>query len=222
MKINWFRELVSNFSQIDGFDGWLIAKVEFDILEIDKFSIGNMDLHIVKSRKNYVVINICRYCSFDACNFSCNMTIYLVKPYDINKIKLNKQMEIYRVCISENLFFKSVYTEKDIENFVKDIGDKNYIHKIDNPVVPGFLMLEDMMFKILGEIKETGKSLDSKGLHIEIIFYNPLYSNETVKVYSEILDAKKNLNKENSIKYTAIRNGGIEICIFEAMSKLIL
>ena len=55
-----YMELVSGFSKVEGFSGWMIAKAEFKIekavYNINKTSIN---MEFLKRRKNYSVISAC-------------------------------------------------------------------------------------------------------------------------------------------------------------------
>ncbi len=193
MKMDWFRKLILDFSQIDGFAGWLIAKVELDM---NNFFSKDITPHVVKLSRNYAVINMCKKCFFGIYTFMCDIIVYLVKPCDINKIKQNKQ--IAKNDISEKLFFRSAYTIEDIENFTNDIGDTNYIHRTDMPIVPGFLMLEQLLSRMFDKVKDTGKFLNNRGMYMEITFYNPLYAGETIEIYRVHTYIEKGLDKKLS------------------------
>ncbi len=158
---NIYKKLVTNFSAIKGFDGWMIAKAEFNILNKD-INIETNNIKILKQQRNYCTI-ISKIIDND---MEYTLVAYLVKPKPCH------------TCNSANArnncsyLFTLKYTKEDIRQFVYDLGDYNYIHQTDMPVVPGFLVLWDIIKKLfLGIGKYT------------IVFKNPAFANEVIDVF---------------------------------------
>lgn len=160
-----YRKLVASFSEIKGFDGWMIAKAEFNTVELNSNKNTNIETKntkISKQRRNYCTI----MSEIIYNNMEYSLIADLVKPKSCGTFN--------HVNISDNgsYLFTLKYTKEDIRQFVCDLGDYNYIHQIDTPVVSGFLVFGDILKKLF---LKTGKCT--------IVFRNPAFADETIDVF---------------------------------------
>lgn len=212
--MQWYRKIVSSFSKIKGFDGWMIAKVELDILNSgisvsnilgageenvnflqDDREADNVTMEIVKLRKSYAVI--CAKLTDE--NVCYKLDMHIMKPNKKTGSAGNgkKESEGKDKAISDNEIideqndlykFILKYDKSTILKFVNDVGDYNYIHRTDKPVVPGFLMFEDMLMRCAGH-------------KVSIIFKNPVYADEKIFVQKDA--------GEKMMVFTAVSKDGI-------------
>lgn len=176
-----YMELVSGFSKVEGFSGWMIAKAEFKIekavYNINKTSIN---MEFLKRHKNYSVISACTIYK----NLEYTLIMYIVKPHGISSKSndiINKADNMEEPGKTGfNYLFTLKYTIEDIKKFIEFTGDNNPVHQTATPVVPGFLMFGDITRKELYKYI-TGNS------HVKFIIYfrNPVFAGETLEVYAE-------------------------------------
>ena len=248
--MNDYRKICSKFSEPDGFNGWVIAKVEIDNLSDNTFDTTCVEeCTTAKKRKRFAVletsweIETANSVKEERSNkILCKMRMYLVKPSesdkknpdksdkkisddsgekvqdatckkDLNKIK--NDTKIYDEChgkqnddgqnISFTKLYSQFYTAQEISEFTKDAGDDNSIHKGENPVVPGLLMLEDLLKKIS---KDKG--------HFSITFEKPVTAGQTISVSEHYKDGKRIIeafkecpvgSEHNECVYESVWNG---------------
>lgn len=212
-----YRKICSKFSEPDGFNGWVIAKVELDNLSDDTFNATCVEkCTVAKKRKRFTVLetswgietaNLVKEEKSD--KISCTMKMYLVKPSgsndlfldnsdkkitdtpgkkDSSKIKnetkkfddIHGRQNDDRQNVSFSKLYSKSYTAQEISEFTKDADDDNSIHKGENPVVPGLLMIEDL-FKIIS--KDKG--------HFRITFEKPVTAGQTISVYEYYKGGKR-------------------------------
>jgi len=179
-----YRELVSSFSGIDGFSGWMIAKAEFKIEKaigiINRNSadrIVQAENKLIKKRKNYSVISSCKIYK----NLEYTIIMYIVKTDGT----VSKNMGgTYMANIAPGDVYPGFvylctlkYTTEDIRKYTEYIGDNNPIHHTSEPVVPGFMMFED----IIG--KELYKYVTGSSIKFVISFRKPVFAGEPAEVY---------------------------------------
>lgn len=181
-----YMELVSGFSKIEGFSGWMIAKAEFKIektaYSINKTSANKtaVNMKFIKQNKNYSIISACTIYE----NLEYTLIMYIIKPQGIN----NKNRDIVNKAYNMgepgrpgfNYLFTLKYTTEDIKRFIKFTGDNNPVHQTATPVVPGFLMFGDIARKELYKYI-TGNSQ----VKLIIYFRNPVFADEALEVYTE-------------------------------------
>ena len=181
-----YMELVSSFSKIEGFNGWMIAKAEFKIEKaqcfINKTSIDKAAIsrEFLKHRKNYSVISACTTYK----NLEYTVIMHIIKPYVIS----NKNRDI--VNKADNVpetgspgfkyLFTLKYTIEDIKRFTEFTGDNNPVHQTVTPVVPGFLMFGDITRKELYKYITVNSQVK-----FIICFRNPVFADEILEVYME-------------------------------------
>lgn len=220
-----YRKICSKFSEPDGFNGWVIAKVELDNLSDDTFHATCVEkCTVAKKRKRFTVLetswgietaNLVKEEKSD--KISCTMKMYLVKPPESDKKNPNKsdnkisddsgkkfqdasckkyldkikndtkkyndshsRQNDDRQNVSFSKLYSKSYTAQEISEFTKDADDDNSIHKGENPVVPGLLMIEDL-FKIIS--KDKG--------HFRITFEKPVTAGQTISVYEYYKGGKR-------------------------------
>lgn len=178
-----YMKLVSSFSRIEGFEGWVIAKAEFKIY--NSVSIINnpgmdgevpVNIEFVKQRKNYSVISACTVYK----NLGYTVTMYILKPHGISSKSVaggaDEAPEILYPGFS--YLFTLKYTIKNIKSFTEFTGDSNPIHQVALPVVPGFLMFGDIIRKELYQYTTINKEIK-----FVISFRKPIFANEQATVY---------------------------------------
>ena len=189
-----YREICSKFSCIDGFEGWVIARIELichceknnDMEFLEKKSICGkcMDekfAEIVKKKKRFAVLE------------ADGMRMYLIKPETLGgdrKQKKEEHSDNAEKCMESdkkksygNRICKKLYTKDDIIRFTDDVKDYNPIHRVEKPIVPGLLMLETLLESDF--MSEYVKS-------ITITFEKPLFSDEILYIYDKTDDEIKN------------------------------
>lgn len=163
-----YRKLATSFSEIKGFDGWMIAKAEFNTVELN-FS-KNTNIETIETKNTKILKQRRNYCTIMSeiiyNNMKYSLVAHLVKP------KSRSTRNPVNVSDNCSYLFTLKYTKEDIRQFVCDLGDYNYIHQTDTPVVSGFLVFRDILKKLfLG----TGKCT--------IVFRNPAFADETIDVF---------------------------------------
>jgi hypothetical protein len=151
------KQLFGKFSEIKGFDNWMIGKLVFYSQE------KSLELTcMVKKRKEKAAV-------LEAAGNGICMEMYLLKPEKTQeKVQIWEEKESCEKVISKAFF------EEEIAAFVTAVGDENPIHRTPKPVVPGLLLAEWLWTE--GKISLEGKKL---------AFHAPLYAQEKMTVYRE-------------------------------------
>lgn len=172
-----YRKLVASLTEIKGFDGWMIAKAEFRTEEkrcnILKDT-GN-NIKFIKMRKVYSVISA----NIIYNNIEYVLIMDIVKPDSISGINTSKPVKVAGSNAGCTYLFTLKYMKDDIGRFTEAAGDSNPIHKTEKPVVPGFLMFEDIISKAYN-YKDTA---DNMATGYTIYFRNPVFAGDEVEVY---------------------------------------
>lgn len=173
-----YRRYFASLSKIEGFKNWVIAKVLFknDNCERDiviRECVSDLSAEIKKQRKNYAVLIV----KDDRINFEVHLMRIVNKTKDgFNTASVRagekSEAEFEEYIQHENMnFYDFVVFEKDeILDFVRDVQDKNPIHRTENAVVPGFLMLEYLLER------EAISSCDIK-------YILPVFEGEKIEIY---------------------------------------
>ena len=223
--MNDYRKICGKFSDADGFNGWVIAKVDIDNLSDNTFDITCVkECTTAKKRKRFAVletswgIETANSVKTEKSNkISCTIKMYLVKPSESDKKNPNKsdnkisddsgkkfqdasckkyldninndtkkyndshsKQNDDRQNVSFSKLYSKSYTAQEISEFTKDVHDDNSIHKGENPVVPGLLMLEDLL-----------KNISKYKGHFSITFENPVMAGQTISVCEYYKDGKR-------------------------------
>ena len=172
-----YRKLVAGLTQIESLDGWMIVRMEFKTGE-KGFSIlkdtGN-NIKFIKMRKAYSVISA----NIIYNNIEYALIMDIVKPGSISGINSSKAVMPAAGGADYVYLFTLKYTKDDIRGFIEAAGDSNPIHKADKPVVPGFLLFEDIILKECG-YKGT---MDNMAAGYAVYFRNPVFAGDEVEVY---------------------------------------
>lgn len=182
-----YMELVSRFSILKGFDGWVIAKAEFNIGKAvgitNKTGVdGKIQVNIkfIKQRKDYSIIST--YTIYK--NLEYAVIMYIVRPRDISNKGIDGDNMADIMPETDypgfSYLFTLKYTTKDIRKFTEFTGDSNPIHQTPVPIVPGFLMFGDIIRKEL--YKYTIINYRAKFV---ISFKNPVFADEPLEVYKK-------------------------------------
>lgn len=154
------RTLFRKFSQIDGFDGWMIGKLCFQFEEEEQ-----LPLSIRKQKENYAVL--------EAASDNLKIQMHILKPQQGCNRNAGFVLPEQSIPVSVRKF-----TGEEILSFVSEVEDDNWIHRTKNPVVPGFLMAEWLF--------ESGLlPLTASSGEISMIFRAPAYAWEEIAVYGE-------------------------------------
>lgn len=177
-----YRELIKSFPKFMGFDGWMIAKAEFKIIEQpeDTYTTSNEKLdhlpvvknEIIKQYKKYSVI----LASMVYKGIGYSVIMHLIKPAGINFGRITETLSPY--AGGSVYLFSSEYSKLCIKKFTECTGDNNYIHQAEKPVVPGFLMFEDVLKKVF-YINNIYPGLES----FKMVFKKPVFADEIINIY---------------------------------------
>lgn len=185
--LNIYRELIKSFPKFMGFDGWMIAKAEFKItkqtgviyIKNDKTAGGLPDVEnkIIKQRKNYSVIMAGMV--YKGMEYS--VIMHIIKPAGINFAKdgFKQVTEVLPSYVDSSVYlFSSCYSKLCIKEFTEFTDDSNYIHQMERPVVPGFLMFEDALGKgfCLNNNDDIPRSFT-------MVFRKPVFADEVINLY---------------------------------------
>jgi len=179
-----YRELIKSFTGFMCFDGWMIAKAEFRIKNCIEKTSGKMasDMEyvkneLIKQNKNYSVIQARMVCG----SMEYMVIMYLIKPVKTDFIKdgVRQAMGDLQMDVPGSVYmFTLEYSKSNIKEFTDCTGDINYIHQVERPVVPGFLMFEDALEKGFG----VDNRYYSAGCYT-IVFRKPVFADETIDIY---------------------------------------
>lgn len=170
------RTLFSKFSAVGGFEGWMIAKLNFKRLlaERGRVSKENSEAVILRQRARYAI--------FQAEDTDWQIQMHLIKPKEQNKDTATKE-EQKRFPEEELYCGKEIarwqIAKKEILEFVASVKDLNSIHRTEHAVVPGFLFVERLW-------KEKKVSEHIKGWkEFEVVFSSPAYEEEMITLLQE-------------------------------------
>lgn len=192
-----YRKLVASFTEIKGFDGWMIAKAEFKTKKkgYDTLNDTGNNIKFIKMRKSYSVIS--SNIIYNDIEYTLIMDI--AKPGSISGINTGKLAMKSASNVDCIYLFTLKYTKDDIRRFTKAAGDSNSIHKPEKPVVPGFLMFED----IISQGYNYNDTTDNTAAGYTIYFRNPVFADEEVELYR---------SGNGTGKIIALRNGVLAMC----------
>lgn len=182
-----YRELVKSLTNIKGFNGWFIARLELKIektkLPGNETSGKHIKNQFIKQRKNFSAISAYTIHG----NAIYTLIMHIVKPASMPGTDTIKEQP--GLFANKNNFTNSAYTnytylfnlEYNIEcinKFIENTGDSNIIHQKVQPVVPGFLMFEDIILKM--PYKDI---IDSSKTRYVMVFRKPVIAGEEIEVY---------------------------------------
>lgn len=170
------RTLFSKFSAVGGFEGWMIAKLNFKRLLAGsgRVSKENSEAVILRQRARYAI--------FQAEDANWQVQMHLIKPKEQKKEITSKEGQ-KKNWDKEMKFSKEIakwkINKEEILEFVTLVEDLNSIHRTEYAVVPGFLFIERMWknAKVAECIKEWKE--------FEVIFFSPAYEEETITLLQE-------------------------------------
>lgn len=180
------KNLFRAFSEVKGFDGWMIGKLYFYKKENKE---GNLlSASIVKRKKNFAVIEVT---GEGIC-----IQMVVLKPQTIPKVyDADRMWQTMEYSGSGSLWKKTgskekkfnlpegcaevasrVFSREEVQIFAEEAGDNNWIHQTERPIVPGLMMAEWLW-------KMEGISLLDKIM----IFRKPVYVQEKIVIYQSSL-----------------------------------
>ena len=172
------RNYFAALSKPEGFENWVIAKVEIkaavtaDELDSDVSS-NEINVQIKKKKKNYALIIVeDNIVSFE---------VYLIRIMNKSNDGFNmsssgsgkrNKADFWQYLSDENMFLDNTisFNKDEIMEFVCDVGDSNPIHRTENAVVPGLLMVERLL-----ELYSV--------LSCEIKYILPVFEGEKIEIY---------------------------------------
>lgn len=194
-----YRELFRCFSGIEGFEGWMIAKVTFVSGDASGQKTGQdgETAVITKRRKNFAVM--------EAQWERMRVRMFLVKPEkSIGETSEAGQSELLPLPETYTEYAAKTFSVEEILKFVSDVGDTNGIHRTDRPVVPGFFMVEWLL--------EQETKLLSQG-NVSVVFRVPAYAGEVVGLWKQ--DAARKIMAVRLDAATGLQEEILwEMCIF--------
>lgn len=171
-------KLIQTLSQCDNlfFTGWILARAEIQIL--NKASIFNNKLLVHRPTKS--IMQVIGKDTHD--NINQKLTVLLLLPKQTITNKDTKNI----VNPLGTLILKHQFTIEEIHNYISLSGDRNIIHQIKNPIVPGLYML----LLLQSVLKLTT-------LHWQVTFINPVFANDILYVYRQNNKIMAYVNAQN-------------------------
>ena len=135
-ELDWFRKLAGGFSVFSGYDGYEIAQVELE-RGIKEELPGCEE----KKRNRYATLKLTKNGK--------QMTMKLIRPKETVEQILGSRMEEAHPVKERSRMEKpeteggekQSWSAADIQNFTEAVGDTNSIHRGEQAIVPGLLML---------------------------------------------------------------------------------
>lgn len=193
------REVFRSFSQIEGFEGWVIGKLCFQYRQWDNET-KRKQVSVRKHKENYALL--------EAAASDVLVQMHILKPQEEileKKVKdgrnthleFSKQREQERKFVLSQqhiLLCTKSYAREEILAFVDDVGDYNGIHRTDKPVVPGGLIAEwlweEGLLRDREEVLSEEGRTEEKAFAVDIRFQDPVYAGDEIAVYRDGISGK--------------------------------
>lgn len=159
-----YRNILRMFSNTGNYDGYFIGKVSLEFnMAADAGKMSENQAHIIKSRENYAELAA----GGDFADGYLSIHMYLMKP--VSKAAAQSNSGVQNKFATVNEYTQDmIFSKSEILSFVSDTGDFNPIHQGEHPVVPGLLIMEQLILDLM---------------HSFIIrFRTPLYADEPVRL----------------------------------------
>lgn len=156
--IDLMQKLEKKLSEFEGFEGWVIGKVLFQIEQHGEFCETGKKL--LRQNSKMAVMEVYEK-NQDYCG---KMNVTLFYP---DKKEASDQPFVEE---REESFEKAqmfCFSQKKVDHYLEITGDSNPIHKGENAIVPGFLMINQMMERCLAS--------DMKSINGNVRFYKPVF-----------------------------------------------
>lgn len=141
------------------YNGFVIAKARWQISE----AVKTVRANVQKKRENYYIIEVQGYGHDN--NFSGSLTVTLVKA-NVECGKINYIAKQQKIIGTASQADGHVLSKKQVEEYLQFVKDYNSIHRGENAIVPGLLLLDYIMKQC---------SIQKMGLEFhEIRFVSPL------------------------------------------------
>lgn len=118
------RDLAKKLTAFTDFVGCVLAELEF---RRGTFTAG---AHVEKIHSAMAVICVR--------SSQAELLVKLIRPHSQVQAAVGS-----RIQSSEKIW--RVFTASEVTEFVDDVGDKNQIHRLNPPIVPGLLLLESLL-----------------------------------------------------------------------------
>lgn len=207
--ISDYYRLAGRLTDADGYDGWMIGKCiwKCDISKTISETTDDITLTVVNRNNKYAVLKSSLYKD----GYKLSLELHVVKPCsDCDSEKGNTRDKCLKNETSESLsdkeyieYTEHAFTNAEILEFVDRVHDKNSIHRNNNAVVPGLLLLKWVSGQEVGEPESS--------FNVKVRFKKPVYSGEIVRLCG--------MQNEKQHMYTGCVMRGYE-CADEAFSVL--
>lgn len=179
-ELDWFRNLAGGFSVFSGYDGYEIAQVELE-RGIKEELPGCEE----KKRDRYATLKLTKNGK--------QMTMKLIRPKEtveqIPKSQMEEPRQMQTIEIQSEGTGKQSWSVDDIQNFTEAVGDSNSIHRGEQAIVPGLLMLETMFLEC-----EKQEMVWKK---IKMRFYKPVFASQPVWTTREGMEITARTKEED-------------------------
>jgi acetyl-CoA C-acetyltransferase len=158
---NTLITLEKKLSTLKGYEGWVIGNCEFIYSsKANDYNSDDSEAKIVKSGSSMVKI--------EAYNHGSSLKITLIKPTEKSKDKGNHLAghQADKTFDMEKSMTTLSFSEEQVNSYLNEVSDYNPIHKGKEAIVPGLLMMNTILGKII-----TKASSDYR---VNVRFYSSL------------------------------------------------
>lgn len=171
------RTLFATFSEVGEFEGWMIAKLNFQ-----RFSKEGGEVLKEEKSKAVVLRQKARYAILESEDDTWQIQMHLIKPKEQKK-ETESKGEDKKSLEKKWAFWEEIakwqIAREEILDFVTSVDDWNPIHRTKRAIVPGFLFVERLWKEpeIVNQIREWNT--------FEFMFYHPAYEEESITLLKE-------------------------------------
>ena len=173
LAMNMIRDLAKKLTAFDDFVGSVVAELEF---RRGNFTAG---ADVVKIHSAMAIIK--------ACTSQEELLVKLIRP----RSEISPALGC-RIQSSEKIW--RVFTASEVFEFVEDVGDKNQIHRLNPPIVPGLLLLETILecenFSACRYVKLKFKNFITAGEPLTLIKFDAGFEISGAGVRKILISAK--------------------------------
>ncbi len=178
--ISDYYRLAGQLTDADGYDGWMIGKCiwKCDISKPISETTDDITLTEANRDNRYAVLKSSLYKD----GYKLSLELHVVKPYsdcysengNINDKRLKNETNGSLSDKEYIEYTEHAFTNAEILEFVDKVHDKNSIHRDNNAVVPGLLLLKWVSSQDVGEPESS--------FNVKVRFKKPVYAGEAVRL----------------------------------------
>lgn len=178
--ISDYYRLAGQLTDADGYDGWMIGKCVWKCDISNPISETTEDITLTETNRDnkYAVLKSSLYKD----GYELSLELHIVKPYgdydsENEDIRYKRLKNETRGSLSDKEYIEyteHAFTNAEILEFVDRVHDKNSIHRNNNAVVPGLLLLKWVSSQDVGE--------SERGFNVKVRFKKPVYVGEAVSL----------------------------------------